>query len=125
VNFDDIDEFLYVHFGTHCPYWLLTTDSNALRLSSGVRTANVAIALTPQQAAEIRTLSAAPSRLALTVTMSGQSLKIHLLGRKIDHVEWRGVASARSNFAPPESIIAEAEQKFVDNVIKISRKTRD
>jgi cyclic di-GMP phosphodiesterase Gmr len=92
---DDFDNLqLETHFGTPSPYWQVTTDSNALRLSGTEEgCATFAVELTSAQAAQIRALSGVTSSLALDVMLFGAPFKLHLVGRKTDSQEWSGTAA--------------------------------
>ncbi|WP_118183337.1 cyclic di-GMP phosphodiesterase [Paraburkholderia phosphatilytica] len=90
------DQLLYAQFGTSSPCWRLSGDSNALELTedTGPGPANVAVALTSQQAAQIRRLSGVTSHLTLDVHFLGEPLRLHLVGRKLSANLWAGTASS-------------------------------
>ncbi|MEC5406268.1 cyclic di-GMP phosphodiesterase [Paraburkholderia sp. MPAMCS5] len=93
---DQHEQVLYAQFGTSSPCWRLSSDSNALELTAvtGDAPANAAIALNPQQAAQIRGLTGITSHLVLDVLLFGEALRLHLVGRKINSCSWAGTASA-------------------------------
>jgi cyclic di-GMP phosphodiesterase Gmr len=88
---------LNAHFGTNSPYWRLTFDSNALALSAVKGKTHMAVALSAMQAAKIRRLSGITASLDITITISGEPIHLHLVGRRINNLEWAGTASAFSD----------------------------
>lgn len=88
---------LNAHFGTNSPYWRLTFDSNALALSAVKGKTHMAVALSAMQAAKIRRLSGITASLDITITLSGEPIHLHLVGRRINNLEWAGTASAFSD----------------------------
>ena len=95
-NQDD-RSLLYQYFGTHSPYWRLASDSDAFELSAIKGAANIATALSPEQAAAIRDLTGITSSLRIEVKLYGEPIGLHLVGRKINPAEWAGTASAYSD----------------------------
>ena len=95
-NQDD-RSLLYQYFGTHSPYWRLASDSDAFELSAIKGAANIATALSPEQAAAIRDLTGITSSLRIEVKLYGEPIGLHLVGRKINPKEWAGTASAYSD----------------------------
>ena len=91
---------LYLHFGTPRPYWRLGSDSNALELSAEKGIVNVAISLTQWQAGKIRQLTGITSSFTLDITLFGSSVRLYLVGRKIDSQVWAGTASASASRRP-------------------------
>ncbi|MGF6572568.1 cyclic di-GMP phosphodiesterase Gmr [Paraburkholderia sp. GAS333] len=95
MNDDQHEQVLHARFGTSSPCWRLSTDSNALELTpSGGESAHVAISLDPQQASQIRSLTGVTSHLVLDVQLAGESLRLHLVGKKVARNTWAGTASA-------------------------------
>ncbi|CAG4889095.1 cyclic di-GMP phosphodiesterase [Paraburkholderia saeva] len=90
---------LFAHFGTTSPCWRLSKDSNALELTAetGSGPADVAIALTLSQAAQIRRLTGITSNLILDIQLFGEPLRLHLVGKKLNSASWAGTASAYSD----------------------------
>jgi cyclic di-GMP phosphodiesterase Gmr len=88
---------LNAHFGTNSPYWRLTFDSNALALSAVKGKTHVAVALSAMQAAKIRRLSGITASLDITITLGGEPIHLHLVGRRVNNLEWAGTASAFSD----------------------------
>jgi len=88
---------LEAHVGTRSPCWRLGSDSNALELAAVRGLTNVAVALTGEQAACIRALTGVTSHLVLDITLFGEPVKLHLVGRKIDTTDWAGTACAYSD----------------------------
>ena len=93
---DDLEQnLLFRYMGTHSPWWRLTADSNALHLSTS-ENADVTqvIALNDEQAALIRQLTVITSSISMTLSLYGEDVPVHLVGRKITRNEWAGTASA-------------------------------
>lgn len=88
---------LEAHVGTRSPCWRLGSDSNALELAAVRGLTNVAIALTVEQAARIRALTGVTSHLVLDIVLFGNPVSLHLVGRKVNTVDWAGTASAYSD----------------------------
>ncbi len=79
---------LYAHFGTASPCWRLSSDSNALQLAAVSGPATVAVALNAEQAARVRNMTGVTSHIVLDVTIFGNPLQLHLVGKKINFSEW-------------------------------------
>jgi c-di-GMP phosphodiesterase Gmr len=88
------DPVLHTIFGTSSPCWHLSSDSNALELAAPDEPTQVAIALTSEQAAQIRRLAGVTSHLVLDISIYGEPLKLHLVGKKLNARGWAGTASA-------------------------------
>ncbi|WP_175780840.1 cyclic di-GMP phosphodiesterase [Burkholderia anthina] len=88
---------LEAHVGTRSPCWRLGSDSNALELAAVRGMTNIAIALTAEQAARVRELTGVTSHLVLDITLFGNAISLHLVGRKVDTTDWAGTASAYSD----------------------------
>ncbi|MEN8514857.1 MULTISPECIES: cyclic di-GMP phosphodiesterase [Burkholderia] len=88
---------LEAHVGTRSPCWRLGSDSNALELAAVRGLTNVAVALTVEQAARIRALTGVTSHLVLDIALFGESVSLHLVGRKVNTTDWAGTASAYSD----------------------------
>ena len=88
---------LNAHFGTNSPYWRLAFDSNALALSAVKGKTHMAVALSAMQAAKIRRLTGITASLDITITLGGEPIHLHLVGRRINNQEWAGTASAFSD----------------------------
>ncbi|MGN6230885.1 MAG: cyclic di-GMP phosphodiesterase [Trinickia sp.] len=92
--FDENDgALLELFLGTKLPCWRLRSDSNALELAAVPGRANVSVALSAEQAKEIRALTGATSHLRLDLSLYGQTITLHLVGKKIDACDWAGTAS--------------------------------
>lgn len=92
--FDENDgALLELFLGTKLPCWRLRSDSNALELAAVPGRANVSVALSAAQAKEIRALTGATSHLRLDLSLYGQAITLHLVGKKIDACDWAGTAS--------------------------------
>ena len=93
---DDLEQNLLLRYmGTHSPWWRLTADSNALHLAAS-ESADIiqVVALDDEQAALIRQLTVITSSIAMTQTLYGVDVPVHLVGRKNNKNEWAGTASA-------------------------------
>ncbi|AUQ41497.1 cyclic di-GMP phosphodiesterase [Yersinia ruckeri] len=96
--FEDQDtSILNTYFGTHSPFWRLAFDSQALELSAVKGITNIAVPLESLQTAKVRALTAITSSLELHITIYGNPVHLHLVGRKINDKEWGGTASAYSD----------------------------
>ncbi|PTN51607.1 cyclic di-GMP phosphodiesterase, partial [Achromobacter xylosoxidans] len=75
---DDQDEksILYTHFGTHSPYWRLSADSDAFELAAVKGAANIAMALRPEQAETIRSLTGITSSVRIDISLYGDMLRL-------------------------------------------------
>ncbi|KOF52509.1 MULTISPECIES: cyclic di-GMP phosphodiesterase [unclassified Achromobacter] len=107
---------LYTHFGTHSPYWRLAGDSDAIELAAVKGATNIAMALRPEQADSIRSLTGITSSLRIDVTLYGDPIRLHLVGRKIGPNEWAGTASA---LADTESVAKDLVEglSFAETVV--------
>ncbi|MBB1199466.1 cyclic di-GMP phosphodiesterase [Enterobacteriaceae bacterium 89] len=86
---------LYRYLGTTSPYWRLSGDSNALHLSASEETdTRQVIALSNEQADRIREMTVITSSLTLNLDLFGNLVPVHLVGRKINKLQWAGSASA-------------------------------
>ncbi|WP_421505886.1 cyclic di-GMP phosphodiesterase [Erwinia rhapontici] len=86
---------LYAYFGTSSPHWRLSSDSDALHFAEaeGGET-NIAVPLTPPQASLLRSMTVITTSVNLTITLYGNPLSMHLVGRKVSQIAWAGTASA-------------------------------
>lgn len=93
---EDLEQnLLYRYLGTTSPYWRLSADSNALHLSAteGTDTRQV-VALNASQADSIREMTVITSSITMSVSLYGNDVPVHLVGRKISKSQWAGTASA-------------------------------
>jgi c-di-GMP phosphodiesterase Gmr len=110
------DQFV-AHFGTTNPFWYLSQDSNALKLSgeqdSGVV---LAVALSSQQAEQLRALTGVTSNLVLKVTMFGEPVSLHLVGRKVDANTWGGTAAY---YGDPTAVVQDLQKglDFAEQIV--------
>lgn len=96
--FDENDSaVLELLLGTKSPYWRFRGDSNALELAAVRGAANLSVALTAEQADEIRRLTGVTSHLLLDVSLYGRTVTLHLVGKKTDTHEWAGTACDRAD----------------------------
>ena len=86
---------LFQHLGTASPYWRLASGSNALHLATSEETeSRQVVALSVEQANSIREMTVITSSLTLNIDLFGDSVPVHLVGRKINKSHWAGTASA-------------------------------
>ncbi|ELP23956.1 hypothetical protein F385_3253 [Pantoea agglomerans 299R] len=86
---------LYTLFGTTSPHWRLTADSDALHFAENESSqTNIALPLTPGQAAMIRAMPVITSSINLTMSLQGIDVPMHFVGRKVNQASWAGTASA-------------------------------
>ncbi|MEN4922369.1 cyclic di-GMP phosphodiesterase [Achromobacter spanius] len=93
----DEKSILHTHFGTHSPYWRLSADSDAIELAAVKGATNIAMALRPDQAETVRGLTGITSSVRIDISLYGELLHLHLVGRKINPNEWAGTASAHTD----------------------------
>ncbi|NIY46580.1 cyclic di-GMP phosphodiesterase [Cedecea colo] len=93
---DELEQnLLYRYLGTTSPYWRLPADSNALQLAAHENAdASQVIALNQEQADEIRQMTVITSSITMTISLFGNDVPVHLVGRKVSRREWAGTASA-------------------------------
>ncbi|WP_345827649.1 cyclic di-GMP phosphodiesterase [Erwinia sp. HDF1-3R] len=93
---DDYGQSLfYTRFGTTSPHWRLTSDSDALNFAEDeTSSTHIAVALTPVQARLLRGMTVITSSVNLTLSLYGEEIPMHLVGRKVNRSEWAGSASA-------------------------------
>jgi cyclic di-GMP phosphodiesterase Gmr len=115
---EDIDHpQLLTHFGTSSPFWKFTVDSNTLLLSGRLgELGTVGVELTPAQGAAVRALAGATQSVVLDVKIFGSSMRLHLVGRKIDGREWGGNAA---NYGDTETVAKDLERSlaFAEQVV--------
>ena len=93
---DDLEQnLLFRYMGTHSPWWRLSADSNALHLAAS-ENADVTqvVSLDDEQADLIRQLTVITSSISMTLSLYGEIVPVHLVGRKITRNEWAGTASS-------------------------------
>ncbi|NML32843.1 cyclic di-GMP phosphodiesterase [Paraburkholderia antibiotica] len=92
------DQVLHARFGTSSPCWRLSAGSDTLELAAtSAQAACVALALTSEQASQVRQLSGVTSHVVIDVQLDGASLRLHLVGKKLDRERWGGTASAHGD----------------------------
>lgn len=86
---------LYTLFGTTSPHWRLTSDSDALHFAEDENAnTNMAVPLTPAQASLLRAMTVITSSINLTLSLHGEPVPMHFVGRKVDQSTWAGTSSA-------------------------------
>ncbi len=86
---------LYTYFGTTSPHWRLMADSDALLFAEDEQAStHIAVALTGPQASLIRSMTVITSSVNLTLSLYGEPLSMHLVGRRVNQTSWAGSASA-------------------------------
>ncbi|MGD8162640.1 cyclic di-GMP phosphodiesterase [Pantoea alhagi] len=92
---DQGQTLLYTLFGTRSPYWQLTSDSDALKLSrEELAETSLAVPLTASQAQLLRAMTVVTTSVNMVVNLRGEELPMHFVGRKVNQGEWAGTASA-------------------------------
>ncbi|PLC52581.1 cyclic di-GMP phosphodiesterase [Pollutimonas nitritireducens] len=91
------DSLLFAYFGTRSPFWELTSDSDALQLAGAKGSPNLAVALVPDQADEIRAFTGVTSHAIIDIKLFGESQKLSLVGKKNGSNSWLGTASDYSD----------------------------
>lgn len=92
---DHGQSLFYTWFGTTSPHWRLASDSDALLFAKDAQAdTDIAVALSPPQAALIRSMTVITSSINMTVTLYGDPFPLHLVGRKVSQTAWAGTASA-------------------------------
>ncbi|PDO85743.1 cyclic di-GMP phosphodiesterase [Kosakonia pseudosacchari] len=86
---------LFRYLGSTSPFWRLTADSNALHFAPD-ENADISqvVALSDEQAARIREMTVITSSLSMHLSLFGEDVAVHLVGRKISRKAWAGSASA-------------------------------
>lgn len=84
---------LFAYFGTRSPFWKLPADSNALQLAGERGVPNLAVALVPEQAREIRAFTGVTSHAVIDIQLFGEPQKLSLVGKKDGGNSWSGTAS--------------------------------
>ncbi|MBN3733180.1 PAS domain S-box protein [Burkholderia sp. Tr-20390] len=89
--FQELDDYL----GTTSPIWKFSGGSDELVLSKegGTIEPNLPVRVSARQAEEIRRLTGVTAVLILDVQIFGKKVELHLVGKKINAVEWAGVAA--------------------------------
>jgi cyclic di-GMP phosphodiesterase Gmr len=86
---------LYTYFGTTSPHWRLKADSDALLFAEDeLASTHIAVPLTGPQASLIRSMTVITSSANLTLSLYGEPLSMHLVGRRVNQTSWAGSASA-------------------------------
>ncbi len=86
---------LFRYLGSHSPFWRLSADSNALHFAPDEHAdISQVVTLTDEQAEKIREMTVITSSLTMHISVFGEEIAIHLVGRKISRRAWAGTASA-------------------------------
>ncbi|MEQ4452089.1 MULTISPECIES: cyclic di-GMP phosphodiesterase [Kosakonia] len=86
---------LFRYLGSTSPFWRLTADSNALHFAPDENAeVSQVVALSDEQAARIREMTVITSSLSMHLSLFGEDVAVHLVGRKISRKAWAGSASA-------------------------------
>lgn len=92
---DQGQTLLFTLFGTRSPYWQLTSDSDALKLSrEELAETSLAVPLSSAQAQLLRAMTVVTTSVNLVINLRGEELPMHFVGRKVNQGEWAGTASA-------------------------------
>ncbi|TCT00442.1 cyclic di-GMP phosphodiesterase [Paralcaligenes ureilyticus] len=87
------ESLLFTYFGTRSPFWQLAADSDALQLSGIQGIPNLAVALVPEQAREIRAFTGVTSHAEIDIKLFGEPQRLSLVGKKNGATSWSGTAS--------------------------------
>lgn len=81
------------HLSAKLPHWRLASDSNELELFGADGEPHAIIALEAHQTEDIRSLTGMSATRIIDITLGGNVVKLHLVGRKIDSSVWGGDAA--------------------------------
>ncbi|MGY6029675.1 cyclic di-GMP phosphodiesterase [Phytobacter sp. AG2a] len=86
---------LFRYLGSYSPFWRLSADSNALHFAPDEDSdVSQVVTLSDDQASLLRQLTVITSSLTMHLSLFGDDVPVHLVGRKINKQEWAGTASA-------------------------------
>jgi cyclic di-GMP phosphodiesterase Gmr len=86
---------LFRYLGSNSPFWRLSADSNALHFAPDEDSdISQVVTLSDDQASELRQMTVITSSLTMHLSLFGDDVPVHLVGRKISKYEWAGTASA-------------------------------
>jgi cyclic di-GMP phosphodiesterase Gmr len=86
---------LFRYLGSNSPFWRLSADSNALHFAPDEDSdVSQVVTLNDDQASLLREMTVITSSLTMHLTLFGDDIPVHLVGRKINKYEWAGTASA-------------------------------
>ncbi|MCL5497590.1 diguanylate cyclase/phosphodiesterase [Phytobacter palmae] len=92
---DQEQNLLFRYLGSGSPFWRLTADSNALHFAPDEESeSSQVVTLNDEQAAQLRQMTVITSSLTMHISLFGDNVPVHLVGRKINKTEWAGTASA-------------------------------
>ncbi|HAT2607484.1 TPA: cyclic di-GMP phosphodiesterase [Kluyvera intermedia] len=92
---DQEQNLLFRYLGSSSPFWRLTADSNALHFAPDEESeSSQVVTLNDEQAAQLRQMTVITSSLTMHISLFGDNVPVHLVGRKINKTEWAGTASA-------------------------------
>lgn len=115
---EDLDHsVLFRYLGSGSPFWRLSADSNTLHLAASESAeAGQTIALSDEQAEQIRAMTVITSSVTTSLSLFGKEVPLHLVGRKISKTEWSGTASSGNDTA---SVARELAQglSFAEQVV--------
>ncbi|WP_437889509.1 cyclic di-GMP phosphodiesterase [Phytobacter sp. V91] len=86
---------LFRYLGSSSPSWRLSADSNALHFAPDEDSdVSQVVTLSDDQAIQLRQLTVITSSLTMHLSLFGDDIPVHLVGRKINKNEWAGTASS-------------------------------
>jgi hypothetical protein len=88
-----VNEILYVRFGTVYPIWKYHSNSNVLRIGGMFHEINSSIELNYEQIDVVRSFGDEISSFCCVVNLFGEIVEIFLVGKRVMHWVWGGVAS--------------------------------
>lgn len=115
---EDLDHsVLFRYLGSSSPFWRLSADSNTLHLAASESAeAGQTIALSDEQAEQIRAMTVITSSVTTSLSLFGQEVPLHLVGRKISKAEWAGTASSGNDISPVTRELAQG-LSFAEQVV--------
>lgn len=91
---DQEQNLLFRYLGSSSPFWRLTADSNALHFAPDEDSeSSQVVTLNDEQATQLRQMTVITSSLTMHISLFGDNVPVHLVGRKINKTEWAGTAS--------------------------------
>ncbi|WP_312453824.1 cyclic di-GMP phosphodiesterase [Pseudescherichia sp.] len=115
---EDLDHsVIFRYLGSGSPFWRLSADSNTLHLAASESAeAGQTIALSDEQAEQIRAMTVITSSVTTSLSLFGKEVPLHLVGRKISKTEWSGTASSGNDTASVARNLAQG-LSFAEQVV--------
>ncbi|WP_157379415.1 hypothetical protein [Burkholderia ubonensis] len=116
----NVDAQLYLRFGTENPFWIVTQDSNVIRLggSRSALKASAASTLLPAESLEsVRDLGDTLGKIPCSIRIDGKPIPAFLFGKRFPDDAWRGVLSTNPAYQASDSIVSELYVPRHSNVV--------